>query len=211
MKTLLLTGALLLATSTANAIEWKASCNSDYTNWFGKYTFEVKKGEVGGCKSDKIKQSYPIQSWDWSERSEVKSRGHLGLGKYVWSSTIDITRNCKPAWRNTIFQIHAGGHLTNPPSWFGINEHNQFRTVHNIMYNNDSTSVPDSPFELRAEFDITKRSVKVDYYVNDKFVVSTKDNQGPYKDLFMKFGIYRVNANCDIKQTYTNVNFKRVK
>ena len=26
----------------------------------------------------------------------------------------------------------------------------------------------------------------------------------------MKFGIYRVNANCDIKQTYTDVNFKRV-
>ena len=128
MKTLLLTGALLLATTTANAVQWKASCNSNYTNWFGKYTFEVKKGEVGGCDSDKIKQSYRIQSWDWSERSEVKSHGHLGLGKYVWSSLIYITRNCKPAWRNTLFQVHGGGYLRNPPSWFGINENNQFKT-----------------------------------------------------------------------------------
>ena len=38
-----------LALSTLKALEWKASCGSKYSNWFGTYTFHVKQGEVGGC------------------------------------------------------------------------------------------------------------------------------------------------------------------
>ena len=56
---------------------WKSSCNSDYSNPNkGTYIFHVKKGEVGGCPSDKLKQEYGGYGWDWSERAEVKTKSN---------------------------------------------------------------------------------------------------------------------------------------
>ena len=215
MKTLLLTGALLLVTTTANAVEWRASCNSYYKNWFGKYTFEVNKGEVGGCPSDS--KSGDNGRWKWSERSEVMS-SDIPKGKWEWSAVIDIDRNCKPAYRNTLFQVHDGGGKGNPPSWIGINEYNKFRTDDGNVHNGKSTwhrpgdvDVPSSKFKLTAIIYHTQKSVNVDYFVNDKFVVNTKDSSYNVEPPYLKFGIYRVNSNCTIKQTYTNVKLKRVK
>ena len=37
----------------------------------------------------------------------------------------------------------------------------------------------------------------------------THDKNGPYKELFLKFGTYRVNSNCDITQKYTKVRFNK--
>lgn len=209
MKTILLTAALLLATTSVNASEWQASCNSKYSNWFGKYTFTVKLGEVGGCKSDKKPKRYANSGWDWSERSEVLTKNKKMFGKWEYSATIDIDRNCKPAYRNTLFQVHSGGSGT-PPSWIGINGDNKFRT--NLPNGQTNFNVPLEPFELTAKIDATNKEVKVDYFVDDKFVVSTHHvAESTYNDLFFKFGIYRVNANCDIKQTYRKVKLKRVK
>ncbi len=58
-----------------------------------------------------------------------------------------------------------------------------------------------------------KKDVKVDYFVNDKFLISThgKALGDGFPKIYMKFGVYRVNANCDITQTYTNVKLKKVK
>ena len=46
-----------------------------------------------------------------------------------------------------------------------------------------------------------QKSVNVDYFVNDKFVVTTKDSGTNPREPYLKFGIYRVNANCDTKHT----------
>ena len=51
------------------------------------------------------------------------------FGKWEWSAIIDIERDCKPAYRNTLFQVHTGGHFVNPPSWFGINSYNNFELM----------------------------------------------------------------------------------
>ncbi len=204
LKALVITlGFLALSTTSVKALEWKASCGSKYSNWFGTYTFNVKQGEVGGCPSDKKAQ----HSWKFSERSEVKSKGRIAVGKYKWTAIIDIERNCKPAYRNTLFQVHDASYMIEPPSWFGINQFNKFRTNEKRFSDID---VPTGPFELVALLDIQKRSVKVDYYVNGNFVTSTYDTiNGSYKELYLKFGSYRVNSNCDLTQTYTKVRFKR--
>lgn len=194
--------ALFFSTSVS-ALEWKPSCNSKYKKSFLKneYTFFVRQGEVGGCNSDKLKQVYTGQSWDWSERAEVKS-SNITPGKYVWSADIEIDRKCAPAYRNTLFQIHAGVYLKSPPSWIGINRYNKFRT--NQSHLSVATNVPDK-FNLRAEIDFTTERVLVKYFVDNKFVMETKDYNSPYKEMFMKFGVYRVNSNCNITQIYRNV------
>jgi hypothetical protein len=223
MKNLLLIGtvALLISSNVAKAEDWQPSCNSKYSNPSpNTYIFKVKKGEVGGCKSDKIKQQYMSTGWDWSERSEVlsdrtkkahKNKTKEKFGKYEWSATIDIDRKCKPAERNTLFQVHAGGYLVSPPSWIGLNRYNKFRT--NESFGGTNVYVPNEPFKLTAKINATKKEVKVDYFINDKFLVSTHSYApgNGYKKMFFKFGIYRVNANCDITQTYNNVQLKRVK
>lgn len=195
-----------------NYTDWTGSCGTkDYTNPSkGKYIFNVENGKVGPCKSDKVKQDHGWgNKWDWSERSEVKTNSIHMWGKWEWSAIIDIDRQCLPAQRNAIFQVHAGGWLVSPPSFIGINEWNMFR--HNQKGNRKGSisPVPNSPFKLTAKINATKKDVKVDYYVNDEFVTSTyaQDN---YTNVFFKFGVYRVNSNCDIKQTYTNVTLKRV-
>jgi len=210
MKTLLLIGALLLATTTANAVEWQASCNSYYKNWFGKYTFEVNKGEVGGCPTDSEKHF--TGRWDWSERAEVKSREEFGYGKYEWSGTVNIDRPCKPAYRSTIVQVH-GGHSTSQrpmgnPSFLATNYVGKFRGTRN---KGTLVDVPiNTPFDVVAKVDFTKKYVKTSYFVNGEHVLTEMDKQKTDK-IFFKFGVYRVNSNCTIKQTYTKVKLKRVK
>ena len=203
-----------LVGQTKTYSDWVASCGTtDFTKPSkDKYIFIVKKGKVGPCDSDKVKQDHGYgNKWDWSERSEVKTNSIDMWGKWEWSATIYIDRQCQPAQRNAIFQVHAGGYLVNPPSWFGINEWNMFR--HNQKGNRigSISPVPNSPFKLKAKINATKEDVKVDYFVNDKFITSTY-SQAPekYTNIFFKFGVYRVNSNCDIKQTYTNVKLERV-
>ena len=160
MKKILL--GLVLATITATsvqAVEWRASCKSEYSNPSkGTYIFHVKKGEVGGCKSDKVKQRYMNDRWDWSERAEVKTRSEDMFGQWKWSANINIDRDCRPASRNTLFQVHAGGYLTTPPSWIGITRYNKFRTNETAAGTN--VTVPDKPFKITAEISATKKRCK---------------------------------------------------
>ena len=148
MKHLLIlsTVAVLASGCMASADTWKASCGSDYSNPSdGTYIFNVKLGEVGGCESDKVKQDWGTgNKWDWSERAEVLTRSKQMFGKWEWSAIIDIDRNCIPAMRNTLFQVHAGGYLVNPPSWIGINRFKKFRT--NEGRRATAGRVPDGPF-----------------------------------------------------------------
>ena len=207
------TAIVLVAGCMASANTWKSSCNSDYSNPnTGTYIFHVKKGEVGGCPSDKLKQEYGGYGWDWSERAEVKTKSNDMFGKWEWSAIIDIERDCRPAYRNTLFQVHAGGHLVNPPSWFGINSYNKFKT-NAEGGGNTRQFVPKSPFKLTAKIDATRKDVKIDYFVNEQLVTSTHKYSigNGYDSLFFKFGSYRVNANGDITQIYTNVKLKKVK
>jgi len=212
MKSVLLATFFAFISSTSFAISWEPNCGASYKKDFLKpnYTFHVKHGEVGGCKSDSLEQYWsPTANWKWSERKEVMSSGRIGKGKYVWSATIDIERNCQPAYRNTLFQLHAGEYMTPPPSFLGINKYNQFRT------NQSSTSigpVPEGPFEVIAEMSITDDRIDVDYYINGKYLTTTvrvNESGKPYRRLFMKFGVYRVNSNCDITQKYYNVKFSK--
>ena len=198
-----------------NTTTWKASCKGDYpkTPDRGTYIFHVKHGEVGPCPSDKIHQDHGYGfTYDWSERAEVSTRNKQMFGKFEWSATIDVNRNCIPAMRNTLFQVHAGGYLVNPPSWVGIDRWNKFRNNEKGNSKGSISPVPDEPFKLIAKIHTTRKEVTVEYFVNDKFLTSTRSKaKREYTEMFFKFGIYRVLSNCDITQRYTNVKLKRVK
>ncbi len=131
-------------------------------------------------------------------------------GKWEWSATIDIDRNCIPADRNTLFQVFTySDYLKGLPNWLGINRFNQFRTTKNRR--DTAGPVPDGPFKLTAIINSTMKQVDIDYFVNDKFLISThKKIEKSYNQMYFKFGLYRVNSNCDITQTYTNVKLNRV-
>ena len=209
MKKILLGLTFVTLTATSvQAVEWKASCNSDYSNPSkGTYIFHVKKGEVGGCDSDSVHQDYGWTKFDWSERSEVKTKRNDLWGKWEWSATIDIDRNCIPADRNTLFQVFGGTYHKGRHNWLGINRFNQFRTNKNRR--DTAGPVPDSPFKLTAKINSTRKQVDIDYFVNDNFLISYHKKASNEK-IYFKFGVYRVNSNCDITQTYTNVKLKRV-
>ena len=62
--------------------------------------------------------------------------------------------------------------------------------------------MPDEPFKLIAKIHTTRKEVTVEYFVNDKFLTSTRSKaKREYTEMFFKFGIYRVLSNCDIAQT----------
>ena len=52
--------------------------------------------------------------------------------------------------------------------------------------------------------EFTKKIVKASYYVNGEYVLTEKDNSKE-KSIYVKFGVYRVNSNCNVTQTYTIV------
>ena len=167
MKHLFILGtAIVLATGCmARADTWKSSCNGDYSNPNkGTYIFHVKHGEVGPCPSDKIHQDHGYGfTYDWSERAEVSTRNKQMFGKFEWSATIDVNRNCIPAMRNTLFQVHAGGYLVNPPSWVGIDRWNKFRNNEKGNSKGSISPVPDEPFKLIAKIHTTRKEVTVEF------------------------------------------------
>jgi hypothetical protein len=53
--------------------------------------------------------------------------------------------------------------------------------------------------------------IKTDYWIDGKFLGGEKVDAKGFTKLFIKFGVYRMNSNCDITQTYKNVSLKRIK
>ena len=192
----------------ANAVEWKASCNSKYSYSKGTYTFKVKQGKVGGCPDDSKKHF--TGGWKFSERSEVKGK-KLGYGKYEWSATVTIERYCKPSYRSTIVQVHSGTNTAQrpmgPPSFLAENYEGKFRGIRN---KGTLVGVPiNEPFDVIAVFNFTKDYVTYNCLV--QHVLTEKDKYKIPKKIYFKFGVYRVKSNCDAKQLYTNVKLKKVK
>ena len=195
---------------------WIASCNSKYTHSNGTYTFKVMHGEVGGCPDDSklsnLKDKNGKHVWDFSERSEVRFSKKLKHGKYEWSATVNIDYDCKPSFRSTIVQVHTGGNGVErpfgPPSYLAINYVGKFRAVRN---KGTIVDVPiKEPFDVVMTIEFTKKMIKASYYVNGEYVLTEKDNSKE-KSIYVKFGVYRVNSNCNVIQTYTNVKLKKLK
>ncbi|MEJ6708055.1 MAG: hypothetical protein QNK92_04455 [Amylibacter sp.] len=206
----ILSTVLLLTTGVANAVEWKASCNSKYSYFKGTYTFKVKQGKVGGCPDDSKKHF--TGGWKFSERSEVKGK-KLGYGKYEWSATVTIERYCKPSYRSTIVQVHSGTNTAQrpmgPPSFLAENYEGKFRGIRN---KGTLVGVPiNEPFDVFMTVNFTKDYVNTVYYINGEHVLTEKDKYKIPKKIYFKFGVYRVKSNCDAKQLYTNVKLKKVK
>jgi hypothetical protein len=232
MKKLLLglTFAILTATSV-QAQQWVSSCgSSSWSKEFFKsnYTFTVRKGEIGGCEDDS-KKHFSGQ-WDFSERQEVWSKpawraNKNEFGKWEWSATVNIDRACRPALRSTIVQVH-GGHNTatkpdGPPSFLAVNYANKFRGAYGPFNKNGKSSwhlgpgdieIPKQPFHVRMQTEWIKEDyIKTDYWIDGKFLGSEKVDAKGFTKLFIKFGVYRVNSNCNITQAYKNVSLKKIK
>ena len=60
---LILCTAALLITGGVSEGTWQTNCISKYFNISnGKYIFTVKKGEIGDCRSDKVKQDWGYEN-----------------------------------------------------------------------------------------------------------------------------------------------------
>ena len=222
MKKLLLISALLTTLATnAQAISWESSCGSSYSKEFFKpnYSFTVRHGEVGGCPDDKLSHF----GWEFSERQEVHSKPFFtNGGKWEWTATVNIDRACKPATRSTIVQIH-GGHNTaqrpqGNPSFLAVNWHNNFRGQGGGFSNgyatwgHGDTQVPNRPFHVRMVVEWTKgKYIKSQYWIDGKYLGMEQTMAKGFSKLYFKFGVYRVNSNCDITQTYKDVKVRKVK
>ena len=219
---LILSAVALLTSGCAtngNYIQFKSNENTrhqDYSHSNGTYTFKVMHGEVGGCPDDtklsnlKDKNGKPV--WNFSERSEVRFSKKLKHGKYEWSATVNIDYDCKPSFRSTIVQIHSGANGVErpfgPPSYLAINYVGKFRAVRN---KGTIVDVPiKEPFDVVMTIEFKKKIIKASYYVNGEHVLTEKDNSKE-KSVYVKFGVYRVNSNCNVTQTYTNVKLKKLK
>ena len=207
MNKLIVAGIVALFATSANA-DWKSSCGSNYDRNGDNFSFTVEKDSIGGCPSDKKSYQYVRYSITHSERSEVKSSRDLTPGVYLWSADIVIDRACEqPAQRNTLFQVHDGRSSGAPPSWFGINEYNSFRT-HDQNYS--IKPVPEkNKFNLESKITFKDKRIDVDYFVDGELVASTTGFQKG-DQMYLKFGVYRVNSKCTITQTYNNVTIRKV-
>lgn len=193
---------------------WVDSCGSKYKRLpNNSFQFVVDKGDVGPCPPDK----HPTLEGDapFSERAEVNTDNmRLPNGNYVWSATIDIDRPCEPAQRNEIFQIHEGGTKGAPPSQLGIEK--KLATYTNGTFktnqvNRTPVQVPNRPFDVVAEITIMSKFLQVNYYIDGEYFRTTVAPRERTGKIYIKFGTYRINSNCTIKTTYTNVSFVKVK
>ena len=221
-KFLFIIAMAITCTTTAQAVTWESSCGSKYKKEFFKpnYSFTVYKGDVGGCPSDKKPSKH---GWQFSEREEVHSKPRFyNGGKWEWSAVVNIDRACRPAQRSTIVQVHDGLHHHDggPPSFLAVNAANHFMGAYGHFKDGRSSwrggygdfKVPNKPFHVKMIVDWDKGNfVKTQYWIDGQFLGHEQIMDKGIKKLYFKFGVYRVNSNCDITQTYTGVKLRKVK
>ena len=166
------------------------------------FEFNLKKGDVGLCPGDDT----PIQgTYEYKERQEIKS-DVLKTGNYVWSAGIETySDETIHAEVFHLFQIHDNRRGGRPPVAIRVDK----GQILIITSYNESLPVGaytgnlhiDSKIEIKNDcvivefvFDGQPYSKKIE---GEIFVAGG----GPY----IKFGAYRWNAICDVKQIYKNL------
>lgn len=187
---------------------FKSDCGVQ--GWIHKkdyFEFNLKKGSVGLCPGDNT----PLEGvYDFKERQEIKS-DVLEPGNYIWSA--DVATNSDELIHAKVFhlfQIHDNRRGGRPPVAIRVTDGN----IWIITSSNDTWYVGKYVGKLHIEAKIT---IKKDFVIiqfafdGQSYCKKVKgeifvDGGGP----FIKFGAYRWNAVCDVKQIYKNVRYEKL-
>lgn len=182
---------------------WHTSCSPGWIQNNDTFEFNVKKGVVGECPGDDKPHRYGV--FKFKERQEVRS-DRLKSGIYKWSATVEtISEQLNHASHFSLFQIHSGETKGRPPHGIQVKDGDIF-----IIRPRIDTFVGKYKGKLKIETNIRikGKTVMVEYILDGTRVAELK-SKGVGKP-FIKFGIYRWNAVCDVKQIYSNVRLEKI-
>lgn len=181
--------------------QWHSSCSPGWTQHNNTFEFYLKKGTPGECLND----DKPLEGvYEFKERQEVRT-DKLEPGTYVWKADVEtISDELIHASCFHLFQIHDGRIGGRPPHCI------QVRDGDIVLCNQDEeviTSEYKGKLSIITKISIKKESITVGYVFDGKYIgtmkAETRDSP------IVKFGAYRWNAVCDVKQVYNNVKFGR--
>lgn len=185
--------------------KWHTSCSPGWIQNGNTFKFYLKKGTVGKCPGDEI----PLEgAYEFKERQEVRS-DRLESGIYIWSADIrTISRAIEHATYFSLFQIHDGRVSGRPPHSIQVREGNIF-----LLQEDEDTEFYVSKYKGRlsiaTKIYVKGKIVTVEYIIDGVKIAKLKSKG--LDQPFIKFGAYRWNAVCDVKQVYENVRFEKLK
>lgn len=182
--------------------QWYTSCSPGWTQHNNTFEFYLKKGTPGECPND----DKPLEGlYEFKERQEIRS-DRLEPGTYVWQADVEtISDELIHASYFHLFQIHDGRIGGRPPHCI------QVRNGDIFLCNQDEECVVSQykgKLSITANISIEKESITVRYTFDGKYVGTIKSETRDRP--IVKFGAYRWNAVCDVKQVYKNVKFGRI-
>lgn len=166
------------------------------------FIFKSYKGQPGSAVGD----DQPGKEYLFKERQEART-DYLDYGHYVWSA--DVETYADKLYHADVFylmQIHDDRPRGAPCSSVTIDGRRLF-----INSDYDKKQIPQKytgKHHIETDFNYNDSSAKIKTILDHKHEVTfdTKIDGG----LYLKFGVYRWNAVCDVKQVYTNVRFEKL-
>ena len=184
-------------------MQWLSSGNSIWKQTGDTFEFQCAKGQVGGCIGD----DKPMRTeYVFKERQEVQT-DYLEPGHYTWSA--DVQTHADELIHAGVFhlmQIHDGRRGGPPPANVQI-----IRRKIRICTDSGHIALPimyTGKHHVHADIICTDKSVTVTFTIDHKHTATTTSVTP--NGVYIKFGVYRWNAVCDVRQVYTNLNFQKI-
>ena len=181
---------------------WHESCSPGWKQQDNTFEFYLTKGIPGNCHSDNT----PIEGiFEFKERQEVMG-DMLDPGTYVWSTDVEtISDKLVHAEYFSLFQIHDKRPNGRAPHGIQVRNGNIILICpENVDYYVERYN---GKLSISTKIHVEKNFVTVDYILNGINVKKLKSKL--IGECFVKFGAYRWNAVCDVKQIYRNLRFER--
>tara|TARA_B100001248_G_scaffold235477_1_gene198210 strand:+ start:2493 stop:3119 length:627 start_codon:yes stop_codon:yes gene_type:complete len=168
------------------------------------FIFKSYKGQIGSAVGDN--QPMPGK-YLFKERQEART-DYLGPGHYVWNADVEILAD--KLFHAPVFylmQLHDDRNHGSPSASVTINDRKIF-----INSEDGKTQIPQKytgKHHIETDFNYNGGSsakIKIVLDYKDEVIFDSNITTG----LYLKFGVYRWNAICDVKQTYTNVTFEKI-
>lgn len=187
-------------------MKWIDQCSSGWIQKDDYFEFNLKKGVPGECPDDRKPDK---GNFKFKERQEVRS-DYLTPGTYIWSADIEtISKRLVHAKQFHLFQIHDHRRGGRPPHSIKVIRGNVFLTTDKKYTHDFFVSEYTGKIFIEALINITDGGdIIVDYTIDNKKTAVMKSQTD--KSPFVKFGAYRWNAVCDVKQIYRNLRFEKL-
>jgi hypothetical protein len=183
--------------------KWHESCSPGWKQQDNTFEFYLTKGIAGNCPSDNT----PMEGkYEFKERQELMG-DMLDPGTYVWSADVEtISDKLVHAEYFFLLQIHDKRPNGRPPHGIQVRRGSIF-----LIQEDDDTELYVSKYKgqlsIATKVHVKRKRVSVEYIIDGVNVAKLKSKA--IGQPFIKFGAYRWNAVCDVKQIYRNLRFER--